>query len=192
MDLCANRRVVVVTFKEKLAVFDACTLDMRFTVTSCYPSPGVHANPVALGDRWLAYADKRLYPVHRSLGGMEADGSTSVTQWGINVGSRLARGVTSIYNNFFTGSASQNSAQQLASSAPSAYNYNPGKDGMKDPDGMQRGVVTVLDTETVPRTEVLHVADRVPGVVAHFIAHNKEIVAQQFDSTGKNQCICRH
>ena len=64
-DVLANRRIVVIAFREKLAAFDACNLEARFTVTNCYPSPGVHANPIALGDRWLAYADQRLVGLHR-------------------------------------------------------------------------------------------------------------------------------
>ncbi len=65
-DLTVNRRVVIAAFREKLAVFDACTLrEPRFTITTCYASPGVHVNPIALGDRWLAYADQRLMPLHR-------------------------------------------------------------------------------------------------------------------------------
>ena len=57
-DICVNRRVVCVAFRERVAVFDALTLKDKFTLTSCYPSPGVHANPLALHDRWLAYADR--------------------------------------------------------------------------------------------------------------------------------------
>lgn len=64
-EVFSNRRVVVVSFREKLAAFDACNLEARFTVTSCYPSPGVHANPVSLGNRWLAYADQRCVSFQR-------------------------------------------------------------------------------------------------------------------------------
>ncbi len=38
----------------------------------------------------------------RSMGGMEVDGSQSVTAWGINVGSKLAQGVSKIYSNIFS------------------------------------------------------------------------------------------
>ena len=61
----ANRRVVVVSFVEKLAAFDACDLTAKFTVTTCYPSPGVDKNPIALGSRWLAFADQRFVGIHR-------------------------------------------------------------------------------------------------------------------------------
>ena len=33
---------------------------------------------------------------------MEVDGSQSVTAWGINVGSKLAQGVSKIYSNIFS------------------------------------------------------------------------------------------
>ena len=64
-DVLVNRRVVIMTFREKLAAFDACNLEPRFTVTTCYPSPGVHINPIALGERWLAYADQQFVAIHR-------------------------------------------------------------------------------------------------------------------------------
>lgn len=54
-DILANKRSVVVTFVEKIAVFDARTLEDVLTVTTCFPSPGPNPNPVALGTRWLAY-----------------------------------------------------------------------------------------------------------------------------------------
>lgn len=54
-DVLANRRSVVVTFVEKIAVFDARTLEDVITITTCYASPGPNPNPVALGTRWLAY-----------------------------------------------------------------------------------------------------------------------------------------
>ena len=69
-DVYANRRSVIVTFPERIAVFDACTLEDRMSITSCYPSPGPNANPVALGSRWLAFAEKKLVAWQRSSGGV--------------------------------------------------------------------------------------------------------------------------
>ena len=63
--VAANRRIVVVSFLEKLAAFDACDLTAKFTVTTCYPSPGIDKNPIALGNRWLAFADQRFVGIHR-------------------------------------------------------------------------------------------------------------------------------
>lgn len=54
-DVLANKRSIVVTFPERIAVFDAVTLEDVLTITTCYLSPGPNPNPVALGTRWLAY-----------------------------------------------------------------------------------------------------------------------------------------
>lgn len=51
-DVLANQKSVVVTFSERIAVFDASTLEDRLTVTTCYPCPGLNPNPIALGSRW--------------------------------------------------------------------------------------------------------------------------------------------
>lgn len=118
-DIVANRRVVIMSFREKLAAFDACNLEPKFTVTTCYPSPGVDVNPIALGDRWLAYADQHFVAIHRSLGGMIVDGGQSVTAWGINVGSKLAQGVSKLYSNIFS-NAKPISSCHPTSSLPSA------------------------------------------------------------------------
>lgn len=67
IDVMNNRRVVVIALKEKFAVFDACTLEERFNVTSCYLSPGNTPNPISLGDRWIAYSDRKLVSIHRLL-----------------------------------------------------------------------------------------------------------------------------
>lgn len=74
LDVLANSRSVVVTFSEKIAIFDAFTLEDRLTVTTCYISPGIYPNPVALGARWMAYAEKNLIPLRRSSGGNEGEG----------------------------------------------------------------------------------------------------------------------
>lgn len=74
MDVLANRRSIVVTFSERIAIFDAFTLEDRLTVTTCYLSPGIYPNPVTLGTRWLAYAEKKLISNKRSSGGNEGEG----------------------------------------------------------------------------------------------------------------------
>ena len=40
----------------------------------------------------------------RSAGGMEGEAGQSVTAWGINVGNKLASGVSKFYTNIFTSS----------------------------------------------------------------------------------------
>jgi len=195
VDLAVNRHVVVATFKEKLAVFCACSFAARFHISYCYPSPGVDPNPVALGDRWLAYADQRLLHVHRSFGGLETDGAQSMAAWGINVGSKLAQGVSKIYTNFF--SSSSGSPQSPGSTGRGSQHSPTGPGGAAGAAvggnaGPQKGIVTVLDLLTAPDSEgeELALADRIEGVIAHFIAHNKAIVALKFDSTGNLLLTC--
>ena len=88
----ATRRVMVVTFPGKLAVFDAGTLEDRFSVTTCYPAPGLVDNPVALGHRWLAYGEKRLTGYLQSRGGMSAEASHSYTASVLHAAKSISKG----------------------------------------------------------------------------------------------------
>jgi len=176
-DVCVNKRVICVAFRERVAIFDARTLREKMTITSCYPSPGVHTNPLALHDRWLAYSDRALCMARRSAGGMEGEMGQSVTAWGINVGSKLASGVTKICSNIFSGSPRSNPNSIMSQGGQSI-------------DG-ETGVVTILDTvELCNRDEErgnenIDISNsKVEGVVAHFIAHTKGIVALQWDHSG--------
>ena len=207
-DVVANRRIVVVSFREKLAAFDACNLEARFTITTCYPSPGVHVNPIALGDRWLAYADQRLVGIHRSLGGMESDGNQSVTAWGINVGSRLAQGVSKIYSNFFSTTPSTRHHHHSTGSGGVPVQSAGGGGASNE---LQKGVVTILDFIKVFRhdRDEVTMTEKINGVVAHFVAHNKvsdptsespattltlllfqAVVAMEFDANGSLLLTC--
>ncbi len=169
------RRVVVMAFKEKLAAFDAGNLEPRFTVSSCYPSPGVHANPLALGDRWLAYADQRYVNIHRSLGGMEADSGQSVAAWGINVGSKLAQGVSKIYSNIFSSSATSTSGTKTPPPCHTSSSPSHGTSSTASGTEGQKGIVTVLDILKVydPDRDEVSLSEKISGVVAHFVAHTK-------------------
>lgn len=40
VDIVANRTSVAITFAERIAVFDARTLESRLAITTCYPCPG--------------------------------------------------------------------------------------------------------------------------------------------------------
>ena len=41
IDILANRSSIAITFHERIAVFDARTLEDRLSITTCYPSPGL-------------------------------------------------------------------------------------------------------------------------------------------------------
>ncbi|XP_077692738.1 BCAS3 microtubule associated cell migration factor isoform X5 [Eretmochelys imbricata] len=78
-DLHCNKRILVVVLQEKIAAFDSCTFTKKFFVTSCYPCPGPNMNPIALGSRWLAYAENKLIRCHQSRGGACGDNIQSYT-----------------------------------------------------------------------------------------------------------------
>ena len=121
---------------------------------------------------------------------METDGNQSVAAWGINVGSKLAQGVSKIYSNFFSSSSSPTTNQPLASPSASLGrhpNFPSGTTGssvsgssgpLSGNEVAQKGVVTVLDIIKAyrPDHEEVNLMDKMDGVVAHFIAHNKVCV----------------
>jgi len=178
-DICVNKRVICVAFRERVAIFDALSLRDKVTISSCYPSPGVHSNPLALHDRWLAYSDRALCLGRRSAGGMEGEAGQSVTAWGITVGSKLASGVTKICSNIFSGSPR---SSPVAVPPPSPGGHGGGLDGV------DCGVVTILDMVDISsgeQTENIDITNtKAEGVVAHFVAHSKAIVAMAWDSSG--------
>ena len=126
-----------------------------------------------------------IYSTHcRSQGGMEMDGNQSVAAWGINVGSKLAQGVSKIYSNFFSSSPNTTPNQPLPSPSASSGRHphfqtcSSGSNASGPLSGnevAQKGVVTVLDIVRAyrPDHEEVNLMDKMDGVVAHFIAHNK-------------------
>lgn len=102
VDIMANRRVVVVTFPEKVAVFSSCSLEDQIVLTHCYLSPTLCSNPVALGSRWLAYAEKRLVSLHRCSGGFEGEGIQSYTATVIHAAKSLTKGFFTLFHHFNT------------------------------------------------------------------------------------------
>ena len=172
-DVYANRRVVVVTFPEKVAVFNSCTLEDQFVLTHCFLSTSPCPNPVALGTRWLAYAEKRLLPIHRSGGGFEGEGIQSYTATVIHAAKSLTKGLRDFGETF----ASSLTGQRPTSSATNVMTAT-------SPTGPQPGVVTVIDLDGVGRGEV-NLREDVGGVVAHFVAHaNQAISFLAFDPSG--------
>ncbi|XP_011860284.1 PREDICTED: uncharacterized protein LOC105557614 [Vollenhovia emeryi] len=168
-DVLANRRSVVVTLLEKIAVFDARTLQNNITITTCYASPGPNPNPVALGTRWLAYSEKKLIPARRSSGGCEGEGVQSYTATVLYAAKSLGKGLRGL-GETVASSLTGNSV------SPMAVN-NAGNDVT------QPGVVTILDLQVARDEKELDDANA-DAVIAHFTAHSDAIVAMTFDLTG--------
>ncbi|XP_068228212.1 BCAS3 microtubule associated cell migration factor-like isoform X2 [Palaemon carinicauda] len=171
-DIHANKNVIVISFPEKLAVFDATTLEDTFTISTCYPCPGPSVNPVSLGDRWLAYADRRLVPLHQSCGGMVPEGSTSYKATVFHAAKSLTKGLKEL---------GESVASNLMGQRQGSPAQQPPPTNLPTP-----GVVTILDTQTIGTGEVnLQSSGTSCGIVAHFTAHlAAPIVALEFDPTG--------
>uniref|UniRef100_A0A3B3R432 BCAS3 microtubule associated cell migration factor n=1 Tax=Paramormyrops kingsleyae TaxID=1676925 RepID=A0A3B3R432_9TELE len=175
-DLQCNKRILVVVLQEKIAAFDSCTFTKKFFVTSCYPCPGPNLNPVALGGRWLAYAENKLIRCHQSRGGACGDNAQSYTATVISAAKTLKSGltmvgkvVTQLAGTLPTGVAEEETA------APSAARRSP----------HVSGVVTIIDTHSVGEGQVLVSEDADgEGVVAHFPAHDKPISCMAFNPSG--------
>ena len=125
---------------------------------------------------------------------METDGTQSVAAWGINVGSKLAQGVSKIYSNLFSSSSSTTTNQPLSSPSASSGRHphfppsgssvggTSGSGSLGGHEVAQKGVVTVLDIIRAYRQdhEEVNLMDKMDGVVAHFIAHNKVMLLYIF------------
>lgn len=175
-DLHCNKRILVVVLQEKIAAFDSCTFTKKFFVTSCYPCPGPNMNPIALGSRWLAYAENKLIRCHQSRGGACGDNIQSYTATVISAAKTLKSGLTMVGK----------VVTQLTGTLPS---------GVTDDDiaihcnsrrsPLVPGIITVIDTETVGEGQVLVSEDSdSDGIVAHFPAHEKPVCCMAFNTSG--------
>ncbi|XP_075445745.1 BCAS3 microtubule associated cell migration factor isoform X2 [Ascaphus truei] len=175
-DLHCNKRVLVVVLQEKIAAFDSCTFTKKFFVTSCYPCPGPNMNPIALGSRWLAYAENKLIRCHQSRGGACGDNIQSYTATVISAAKTLKTGLTMVGKvvTQLTGTLPAGATDEDIS-AHSNVRRSP----------LIPGIVTIIDTETVGEGQVLVSEDSDgEGIVAHFPAHEKPICCMAFNPSG--------
>ncbi|XP_017130476.1 breast carcinoma-amplified sequence 3 homolog isoform X2 [Drosophila elegans] len=188
LDIQANRSAVVITFHERIAVFDARTLEDRLTITTCYPSPGINPNPIALGPRWLAYAEHKLLHSKRSGGGCDGEGVPSYTATVLNAAKSLGKGLRELGEQVAAG-LTGTTAGSGASSKSSSFDSASG-----GPDAKQSGVVTIIDvkhpvkdyspTTGTPLSSMGGSQGGGDPIVAHFVAHSEALVAMEFDSSG--------
>ncbi|XP_058020084.1 BCAS3 microtubule associated cell migration factor isoform X3 [Ahaetulla prasina] len=175
-DLHCNRRILVVVLQEKIAAFDSCTFTKKFFVTSCYPCPGPNMNPIALGSRWLAYAENKLIRCHQSRGGACGDNIQSYTATVISAAKTIKTGLTMVGK----------VVTQLTGTSPSGVAEEEilaHTNSRRSP--LVPGIVTVIDTEMVGEGQVLVSEDSdSDGIVAHFPAHEKPICCMAFNPSG--------
>ncbi|XP_041092447.1 breast carcinoma-amplified sequence 3 isoform X1 [Polyodon spathula] len=176
-DLHCNKQILVVVLQEKIAAFDSCTFTKKFFVTSCYPSPGPNLNPIALGSRWLAYAENKLIRCHQSRGGACGDNAQSYTATVISAAKTLKSGLTMVGK----------VVTQLAGTLPAGAadeEVTPHSSARRSPHAP--GIVTIIDTQSVGEGQVVLVSEDSDGegLVAHFPAHDKPISCMAFNESG--------
>ncbi|XP_069730228.1 BCAS3 microtubule associated cell migration factor isoform X1 [Phaenicophaeus curvirostris] len=175
-DLHCNKRILVVVLQEKIAAFDSCTFTKKFFVTSCYPCPGPNMNPIALGSRWLAYAENKLIRCHQSRGGACGDNIQSYTATVISAAKTIKTGLTMVGKvvTQLTGTLPSGTTEEEIL-AHSNIRRSP----------LVPGIITIIDTETVAEGQVLVSEDSdSDGIVAHFPAHEKPICCMAFNPSG--------
>nr|XP_033777756.1 breast carcinoma-amplified sequence 3 isoform X4 [Geotrypetes seraphini] len=175
-DLHCNKRILLVVLQEKIAAFDSCTFTKKFFVTSCFPCPGPNMNPVALGSRWLAYAENKLIRCYQSRGGACGDNIQSYTATVISAAKTLKTGLTMVGKvvTQLTGTVPPGATEEDAVSHTNAR---------RSP--LVPGIVTIIDTEMVAEGQVLVSEDSdSDGIVAHFPAHEKPICSMAFNPSG--------
>ncbi|XP_034486658.1 breast carcinoma-amplified sequence 3 homolog isoform X5 [Drosophila innubila] len=187
LDIQANRSAVVISFHERLAVFDARTLEDRLTITTCFPSPGINPNPIALGPRWLAYAEHKLLHSKRSGGGCDGEGVPSYTATVLNAAKSFGKGLRELGEQVAAGLTGASAGSGNSSKSSSFDSATGGADAK------QSGVVTIIDVKHPIRdyspttgTPLTSTGGHVGGdpIVAHFVAHSEALVAMEFDSSG--------
>lgn len=175
VDIFANRTSVVLTFTEKIAVFDLVTLEDRLTITTCQVSPGITPNPIALGARWIAYSEKAMHIAKKSGGGCNGDGEVSYTATVLNAAKTLGKSLKDL-------------GGQVAAGLTGTTTPNMSFNASGNPsESVQYGVVTILDIKNPIKENSPGNPISINGsdpIVAHFVAHKDPVVAMAFDFSG--------
>ncbi|XP_045480086.1 breast carcinoma-amplified sequence 3 homolog isoform X2 [Harmonia axyridis] len=176
IDVFCNKISIIVTFVEKITVLDAFTLRERCTITTCYSSPGPNVNPIALGPRWLAFAERTLSTCRKSFGGCENEGVQSYKATVIHSAktfTKVIKDLSETVANSFTGS-SNFKPSVVCPGSPQSGGVN---------DCFDKGTVTVVDLKS---DKIEGVEGSLPSeaIVAHFMAHSDCIVQLEFDNSG--------
>ncbi|KAL1478268.1 hypothetical protein MTO96_016452 [Rhipicephalus appendiculatus] len=190
-EIRASKRVLVVTFQDKICVYNACTFKERFCITGCFPVSGPNVNPIALHTRWLAFADKALFPVHQTRGGVAGEGTQSYTATVIHAAKTLGKGL-SLFSETVASSLTGHKAPSTTTSSKKECHRLGGamSGGLGGAIGASTslcpGVVSVVDVLGVSTGSFSTEEDTdTEGLVAHFQAHHGEpLSALHFDPSG--------
>jgi breast carcinoma-amplified sequence 3 len=139
---------------------------------------------VALGSRWMAYAEKKVLPSKRSSGGCDCGGVQSYTATVLNAAKSLGKGLRELGEHVAAGLTGHPNSYVPGTSPNSC---SPGTTGGVDT-GIG-GIITVLDVkypirDISPTTGTPISTNGNEAIIAHFIAHTDPIVALSFDFSG--------
>lgn len=139
--------------------------------------------PIALGDRWLAYAERKLISSKASAGGCYADGIPSYTATVLNAAKSLGKGLRELGEQVAAG-LTGNAAASSSHASNVSSTVTPGI-----VDGTQPGIVTILDIkhpikDISPTSGTPVAINGNDPIIAHFIAHSEAIFAMSFDVSG--------
>lgn len=141
--------------------------------------------PIALGDRWLAYAERKLIPSKTSAGGCFIDGVPSYTATVLNAAKSLGKGLRELGEQVAAGLVGGN-AGNISSHSGSSSSLNS---SVPSADGTQPGVVTILDIrhpikDISPTSGTPVAINGNDPIVAHFLAHTEAVYSMSFDPSG--------
>ncbi len=70
LEMKSNANLLCVNSWNRIDAFDLATFEHRFSINSCYSqiskSSGKTTNPFTLGNRWLAFADNKVYKIFKN------------------------------------------------------------------------------------------------------------------------------
>lgn len=190
-EIRASKRVLVVTFQDKICVYNACTFKERFCITGCFPVSGPNVNPIALHTRWLAFADKALFPVHQTRGGVAGEGTQSYTATVIHAAKTLGKGLSLFSETVASSLTGHKAPSTTTSSKKECHRMGGATSGgfggvVGASTSLCPGVVSVVDVLGVSTGSFGTEEDSdTEGLVAHFQAHHGEpLSALHFDPSG--------
>ena len=102
----------------------------------------MNPNPVALGSRWIAYAERKLLPAKRSYGGCDRDAVPSYKATVLNAAKSIGKGLLELTEQMTTGFGGTSSNLSTAGAQSSSADSANGAAAEE----IQSGVVTILDT----------------------------------------------
>lgn len=154
-------------------------LDLQMNVSFFSNNSGLC--PIALGDRWMGYAERKLISSKISAGGCYFEGVPSYTATVLNAAKSLGKGLRELGEQVAAGLTGANQMNNVSSTSATSSNINA--------DGSQPGVVTIIDirnpiNDISPTTGTPISVNGNDPLIAHFVAHTEAITAIAFDASG--------